>query len=333
VAKSKQFHWVIVNRDYTPAITKRFNVSAHPSLAVLGPREENIHRWSGFKEPERMLPFLNEGLARWKLFQAGKDWSVPTPRPEALINDDDAEAGGLTCEALGPFWDKPKIPMSACFHKGELWVNMLGQLYTLDPKTGTKIKKWVLPPSTQGICSDGTNLWALASGWTKGDPIRVCEDVDGRVIREITTEANKSNHHSGANGILWVGDKLYVFEGSRGTLSRVNTDTGVVEWSGNIGATWCSGIAWDGTHFVTTSLTRKTRELLWLDVPEKATKGTIVKRVKLNYQLRALTMQTSAADHTVYGMEQPDRDYDANHKRVYVWPRQTMLYKVTVKRP
>ena len=42
VAKSREFHWVTVDRDATPQIPKRLNVSAYPSLLVLVRRLANL---------------------------------------------------------------------------------------------------------------------------------------------------------------------------------------------------------------------------------------------------------------------------------------------------
>ena len=69
--------------------------------------------------------------------------------------------------------------MGAAFHKGELWVNVAGSAWTIDLVTAAKQAKFALPAHTQDFASDGTNLWCLPGGWTKGDAITVVSPDDG----------------------------------------------------------------------------------------------------------------------------------------------------------
>ena len=54
--------------------------------------------------------------------------------------------------------------------------------------------------------------------------------------------------------------------------------------------------------------------------------GEVIKRVATNYGLRSVATDGSS----LYLMEQPVWDYDTNNKRVRVWPKQTMIYKLTL---
>lgn len=327
---SGNFHWVIVNRDYTPDITKRFRVSAHPSLAVIGPKEENIHRWSGFKEPAKVMPYFEEALARWKLYQEGKEWSLPTPRPASLLAD--PATPGLQELHLAPLWDHAVVPQGACFHKGELLVNVAGTCWTIDTTTATRTERYTLPPGTQDIASDGTNLWCLPGGWTKGDAITVINGADGSSIRTVATEANKKNRHSGAKGILWLRGKLYVFEGMAGKLHELDPATGEIRWSGTIGTNWCSGITFDGTYLITANRTRDGKELFFITPPDGATPPKIARRVKVNYWLRSLAADANAGNGILYAMEQPVRGFDKHHNPATIWPRETVIYQLSRKK-
>ena len=55
VAKSKEFHCVTVDRDRTPEIPERLQVSAYPSVLVLGRDEENVLRFAGFSKKAAKL--------------------------------------------------------------------------------------------------------------------------------------------------------------------------------------------------------------------------------------------------------------------------------------
>ena len=62
VARSKRFVWLLVNRDRTPEVPKRFNVSAYPTLLTLGDGLEKIHRFQGFRKAAEVLAELGEKI-------------------------------------------------------------------------------------------------------------------------------------------------------------------------------------------------------------------------------------------------------------------------------
>ena len=182
------------------------------------------------------------------------------------------------------------------------------------------------------IASDGTNLWCLPGGWTKGDAITVLNAEDGTKVRTVATQANAKNRHSGAKGILWVRGKLYVFEGMAGKLHELDSATGDIKWSGTIGTNWCSGMAFDGTYLITANRTRNGKELFFITPPEGEAPPKIARRVKVNYWLRSLAADAAKGDGILYAMEQPVRGFDKHHKPVSIWPRKTVIYQLIRKK-
>jgi hypothetical protein len=81
---SRKLIWVEVNRDHTPEIAERFHVEAYPALLILGDADENVYRFSGYKQPQDFLRELNEGMRRFALYREGKEWSEPQPRAAVL---------------------------------------------------------------------------------------------------------------------------------------------------------------------------------------------------------------------------------------------------------
>ncbi|MHC5018972.1 MAG: hypothetical protein ACYTGX_02440, partial [Planctomycetota bacterium] len=244
----------------------------------------------------------------------------------------DPETPGLAESRIGPLWEGAKVPQGATFHKGELLVNVAGTAWAIDTAKGTKTERLKLPPGTQDFASDGTNLWCLPGGWTKGDPITVIKPDDGTTVRQVATAANAKNRHSGAKGILWVHGRLYVFEGMAGKLHELDPATGDIRWSGTIGTNWCSGITFDGTYLVTANRTRNGKELFFITPPDGATAPTIARRVKLNYWLRSFAADPVKADGVVYALEQPVGGYDKHHQSRMIWPVDTVIYTLTRKK-
>ena len=114
VAESRKFHWVTVLRDSVPDVTKRFNVSAFPSLMVIGRNEEKVYRWSGYKLPEPFMEELDEALRRYRLYSRGKEWDTPDPRPETVIDEVAIEFPELriVCGHIGYPWTTEMIAVA-----------------------------------------------------------------------------------------------------------------------------------------------------------------------------------------------------------------------------
>lgn len=105
VKLSRKLIWVKVNRDDTPEIPKKFNVSAYPSLLTLGDDDENIYRFKSYQEPPEFMQNLREALRRYRLYRDGREWMLPPTRPQNVIDNarivtfpapSDVVPGGMT---------------------------------------------------------------------------------------------------------------------------------------------------------------------------------------------------------------------------------------------
>jgi len=310
VALSRKFIWVLVDRDKTPELPKKWNVSAYPSLIVLGAKQEKVHRWSGFLEPKPFLAQLEEGLRRYALYKDGKEWDTPTARPEKLCDEGTIE----TIKAPGD-----DVPSGLVVIGGNLLVAQGGKINVLVLKTGTWGRPLPLAEGIVALATDGKALWGAHYGWTAGKPIYELDPVSAETSREIVTEANKANSSMGTNGLAWRDGKLLVFEGMRGRISEVDPKTGEVARTIETKQTWLGGLAFDGKQFVSSSKTH----LLFFD----ADSGELKRKVAVNYPIRSI----AAHDGALWIMEQPVFGFDKDNRPVRVWPKETVIYKLTLK--
>lgn len=301
--------WVKVDRDATPALPKRFDVHAYPTLLTVGDHQEKVHRFKGYKKPAAFRAQLEEALRRWKLYRAGQEWDAPDPRPATICDAGAVESFPAPSE---------EVPSGLAFLDGSLWIAQQSELFRLDEK-GEVVAKYAIPPLVRGLCTDGKALYGMAYGWTAGDPIHVIDPATGKVTREIVTAANKKNRAKGAAGVAWRDGKLWLLAGMRGVLSEVDPSTGEVARTVQCEARGLSCLAFDGRHFVAGS-----REALFLIDPET---GKTVREIPVHYPLRAVAFR----DGAYYLMEQPVFGHDVNHQRVRVWPKRTLVYKLTLK--
>lgn len=307
VALSKKFIWVEVNRDHTPDIPKKFNVSAYPSLITLGKNQEKVHRFSSFKKPPEFIAELTEALKRYDLYVSGKEWDTPNPRPETITGEGTLEVFPAPSKA---------VPAGIAMLGGDLWIGQVGTLFRLSTSTGEVLQSFPLNNSITDLCTDGRHLYGVESGWTAGKPIHQIDPATGETIRAIVTEANKQNKAYGAKGIACRDGKLYVLSGMEGVIHEVDPATGEVAAEIKSGEKWLAGLDFDGKHFVAGSRT----DLFLID-PDG---GGVVRRVPVNYPLRAV----GAARGAYYLMEQPIFGFDTDNKQVQVWPKETVVYKL-----
>lgn len=306
IAFSRKFIWVKVNRDVTPETCKYFNISAYPSLITIGHAREKVYRFSGYKLPDLFLPELEESLRRFDLYRKGEEWDFPPPRADTILSNAPVELIAAPSE---------KVPAGLAFMGDRMFIAQIGALYELDPETGAAARSFPINPSVLDITTDGEFIYAMTGGWTAGQPIYVIDPRTGDVVREIITEANKTNRSHGAKGITFADGNLFVLEGMRGGLRRIDRDTGEVLATVQTDQTWITGLAWDGEHFITGSRDK----LLWID-PKT---GRTVKSIPVNYPLRSVGFH----EGSVYLMEQPVFGYNTAHERIRVWPEKTMIYR------
>ena len=310
VALSRKFHWVEIDRDAQPELVKRFHVSAYPSLLTLGKKEEKVHRFQGFKKPEPFEAELREALRRYDLYTSGKEWDEPPPRPPTICSAGTVQSFPAPAEG---------VPSGITALGGRYWIAQKAKLYAVDPATGGTTATFDLPQAVRDLCTDGELLYGMEYGWTAGKPIHVLDPATGKVLRTIVTRANLQNKSYGAAGITWKDGKLYVLEGMRGILNEVDPQTGAITRKLDCEVRWLSGLGYDGKHFVAGS-----RQALYLF---DAKTGKQVRKVALNYPVRAV----AAHDGAYLLMEQPVFGHDKQHKRVQLWPKQTLVYSLQLE--
>lgn len=315
IARSRDFIWMKMNRDVTPEPCQRFNVSAYPTLMVIGDEQEKIYRFSGYKLPDAFLPELDEAMRRYELYRAGKEWDLPPPRPERLT-----DAAGALNTMNAP---SGAVPAGIAFIGDRAFVaHFMDKLYEIDPRTGEIVNTLPLPPSVIDICTDGEVLYGVTSGWTAGQPIHVIDPESGQVLREIVTTANEGNGAHGAKGIEYHNGQLVILEGMRGTLRYVDPESGEVTKTVQTKETWVSGLTFDGSSLITVSKDR----IIALN-PES---GETEWSMPVNYPLRSIGVHRDESAHDLWVMEQPEFGYNTKHERVQVWPRPdaTLIYRL-----
>ncbi len=307
---SEKFRWVEVNRDHAPTLPKRFNVSAYPSLLVVGRDDEKIYRFQSFMLPKEFRKHLKEGLRRHDLYKKGKKWDLRPPRAATICD------GAAVQTIKAPTEEQPG---GAAVMGGKLFTAQGRKLHRVDLASGEVEETWSLPRPVRGLCSDGKLLYAVDYGWTAGKPIYVIDPTSGEVVREIVTEANKANRYMAASGITFVEGKLLVLALSN-KLYEVDTKTGEVITTRSLPERGWK-LEFDGKHIVTaTHVSAKKGSLLFVD----PTTLKIVRRTPLNYGVSAIAHRDGAYLLT----EQPVLGFDTNHKRVRLWPDQMLIHEV-----
>lgn len=142
----------------------------------------------------------------------------------------------------------------------------------------------------------------------------------GKTIRTIVTAANQEKKVHSTRGIAWRGGKLYVLSGMSGVLHEVDPHTGAVTREINSAEKRLCGLDFDGRHFMAGTRTH----LVLLD-PKS---GEVVKKVPVSYSLRNVAFHQGA----FYLLEQPIFGFDKQHQRIRVWPKQTVIHKLTLER-
>ncbi len=304
VRLSRKFHWVYVNRDETPEIPKRLNVSAYPSLLTLGKDEENIYRFKSFQEPPEFIGNLNQALARNELYRKNKEWMIPPERSDRIIDE------GIITNSAAP---SDSVPGGITTSKNITWVAQ-GKLFKIETKTGKVLAKYELPKSVGDLCTDGEHLFAMTYGWTAGKPIYLIDPETGKTIREIVTEANKKTKSHGAKGIAYRDGHLYVLSGMVGKVYKLDPANGEIVGEVQLNGKWLSGLDFQETNFVTGSRTHLSKF--------DAKTGKLVFQVPCNYPVR----NVATNGDQILLMEQPLFGFGRHHERIQIWPQETKIY-------
>ena len=329
VALSRKFHWVEVNKDHAPGgdLVKRFNVSAFPSLMTISRAGKKIYRFQAYMKPPEFVAELTESLRRWDLYKSGKEWDDPKPRPETICTEGTLETfrapragvcGGMAVldgDLLLDQWPD-RIPGASEEGREE----RTATLYRISLLDGSVKSQVPIPMAIADLCTDGTTMYGVESGWTAGLPIHELDPATGKSLRAIVTEENKTSKAYGAKGIAaWQG-RLFVLDGMMGIIHEVDKTTGSLVRTLKTGERWLAGLATDGDLLVAGSRTH----IVWV----RPDTGVVVRKVPVNYGIRAL----EAAGGALYVMEQPVFGYDTEHRWIQIWPRprDTVVYKLTL---
>jgi hypothetical protein len=304
VQVSRNFHWVYVDRDVTPEIPKRFNVSAYPTLLALNPKGEKIHRFSAFREAGPFKVELEKALARHAKFKAGQEWDLPDPRPDRICDQ------GRVDTIPAP---SDEVPGGLAHLAERLWVVQGSKLFKLDPRTGKVEKEFEIPGSIQDLATDGQELFALDAAWSSGGPILVLDPATGQVKRRIVTEENRRFKSQSSRGLEWFEGSLAVLD-IDGSWVLVDPADGRITARRKSRQAWVYGLALDGKRVACGSKSH----LLLLD----AKSGEVSDRIPLNYPVRAV----GAHDGAYYLMEQPLFDFDKAHRPIRQWPKTTRIH-------
>ncbi len=295
--------WVLPDPERSQELRARFHVDGFPTLLLLGPGEENIHRAAGYLAPKALSDFLREGLRRYELFARGLDWDVPAPRSDRLspkYEFDTLPAPSSEC------------PHGIAFIDGALFVQQGQTLFKLDERTGETLESLFPPGIVADLASDDRFLYAVDYCWTSGQPVYVIDPADGEIVRTIVTRANSTSRECATSGVEAHAGRLWVLE-LTGRIHEV--DPG----SGNIVSTieterWLRGLAYDGEHLVTLS----SKGVVFLD----PTSGHLDRMVPMNYPLRSIDFH----GRRFVLMEQPVEGFDRNHDPMRISPKASVLY-------
>jgi hypothetical protein len=311
VAESRAFHLVWVDRDATPDVPARFHVSAYPSLLVLGPGGENIHRWSGFRKPAEFLVELRDGKRRADLFAQGEAWDAPRPRPDAPFAGD----GVAALDAIRAPSDE--VPGGIVRLGGELFVAQGRTLFVLEPKDGAVRRESTLAAVPQDLDTDGESLLVLGADWTKGEPVLRLDPRSGAVTGRIAAPKEMQAKTGAARGLCWHAGKLFVLE-IGGTMHEVDGATGELRRSVATGLSWVFGLTFDGDRLVTVG-----RDAVhWLD-PDTLRP---VRTLPSAYRLR--TIGWDGGRYLI--LEQPEFGFGRRHEPIRVWPQTTVIHRLAV---
>lgn len=305
-----------MDRDRVPEIPPAFDVHSYPSLLVLGAGRENILRIVGYARPAEMIAQLEEGRRRHALYLEGKEWAPVAERTASLSDAGTAEAFRAPTE---------ESPRGMEIVGDDLWILQGETLFRTSLATGERRGEWTMADLYPGeilindLATDGERLYLLPYGWTAGDPILVVDPAGPVVERRIVTESNRGTGAHAAYGMTWLDGRLWILE--RGSLHAVDPATGLVERTVRLASPEAGGALATADREIASA---GDGGICLLDPATGRTRG----RIPANYGLRAIAYR----DGDYYVMEQPVYDHDREHRRIRVWPRETLVYRLTPDR-
>jgi hypothetical protein len=289
--------WVLPDLERGQELGARFHVAGLPTLLLIGPGEENIHRTAGYLAPKALSDFLREGLRRYELFARGLDWDVPAPRSDRL----------------SPKYEFDTLPAPSRLPE------RLSSTGLFKSSKARRCSSWTRT-ETPGSLSLGSVAtprrtapsYAIDYCWTSGQPVYVIDPADGEIIRTIVTQANSTSRECATSGIEAHAGRLWVLE-LTGRIHEVEPESGnivrTIETERDL-----RGLAYDGEHLVSLS----SKGVVFLD----PARGHLDRMVPMNYPLRSIGFH----GRRFFLMEQPVEGFDRNHDPIRISPKASVLY-------
>jgi hypothetical protein len=336
-----KFNCVVVDRDFTPELAKKFSVSAYPSMLVLSAKEENIFRWSGYAETAPFRHQMETALTRFALYRAGKNWDDRAPRPASI-----SEAG-TSSVFKAPVDDRLS---GLCRVGNVLWCLHKNTLYALDPATG-KTQRTIVVKGTDiyvDLASDGNILYLLPYGWTAGQGILRFDLKKAEWGLAVETAANKTSKVYGARGIAFREGSLFV--ASHLGIQKVNPETGEAGAAMNVQLEGyrifgVGGLDFDGADLVGTATIErvklgadgkpldnwygfdKTRPRLSVILRIDPQSGKVRSFDPLNYPVNTIACDEGAC----WLAEQPEMGFNRRNQPVRLYPEKMVIHRLKLR--
>ena len=346
------FNCVVIDRDVTPELCKKFAVNAYPSMVVLNADEQKLFRWSGFSDSAFFIKQLTESLARFALFKAGKDWDYDEPRAATI-------GAGTSSTRPAP---ASGIVQGVCVDAdGTLWVHQGNSLFSLTKDAAAAAAedaKWTevaIPADpasgrTEGandLCADAQFVYVCPFNWKAGGAIQRYNRKTGKFDAPIVAAADAGQRGYGTAGVASEGDFLWTIQRMGGQLAKLGKDGGdvvaelVVRMDGFrlhntnglsfdaasdtlVTAARIQAVAKDADGNPIRGVDRNTPmqyALLHIDPAS----GKVVRRIDLNYWCNSVAVHPGGG--YVLG-EQPTQFIDKNHTKRMV-PAEPLIYRFT----
>lgn len=333
----EQFNCVVIDRDFTPELCSKFNVSAYPTMLILNKEERRIFRWSGFTDTEYFLSQVAESLDRFAIYMKGEDWDPTPTRPETV-----ADSG--KCGAFPAPVDDMVSGLEIA--GGALWVQQKLVLYRIpldSTSAETEPEQYALPDPdgfSNDMCHDDEWLYIMPMGWRAGKPVQRL-NLKTREFGEPLPWTGEGTKSYGSSGCTIADGKAYVIQRMGGELAVVDLQQGTMISKVSISRPgWLifglNGLDFDGTHLLATALMQEKAEDAGGIIDRKRSTVNAVLKIDpatgkvedvlpVNYKLNCLAWNAG----TFYLGEFPEFDIDKDHKQVRVFPKVMSIYTYT----
>ncbi len=348
---TEKYECVVVDRDVTPELAKKFSVNSYPSILILNTDQQLIHRWSGFSPTAYFVSQLEEGLVRFERSRKGERWDAPPPRAGSVSD----QGSVRTIPAPAP----EGVVLGLAVGDGEIWVSHSKTLHRIDlerpddPKAGGT---WKIPGMSfaNGLALDGDTLYLLPYSWRDSRGIRRF-DTKTRTFHEklIVPAPFRTGRQRSTTGIAVRAGRMFVLQRTKmvqSTSDIIEIDLASGEEIGRQRVVLeghnvlsVSGLHHDGKHLYTTV---SAQELSKLDPLSRRSgsrdkgvpsvhailaidpkTGRVTGRIPIHYSMRSMAVGESGV---YYLGEQPAWYFDRHHRRIQ-FPAKALVHILDVR--